>query len=439
MNKPYSNIIYLHAHDAGRFVSPYGYAVPTPHLMRFAQEATLFRKAFCTAPTCGPSRSSLLSGQYPHEVGVYGMPRTGGWRYDDYGKHLAANLNQAGYETALAGCQHEIGKTDEELYELGYQRLLNTRSPKGIFYPETIDLVEKYLAENHEKPFFLSIGTDEPHRNNIPREELGIGGESSIFSKTRYYKAEALDSRYTAPPPWLPDIPGIRQDMASYCYGVKIMDEYMGRVLEAVDQFGYRDNTLVIVTTDHGIEFPGGKKTLRDSGLGVMLMIRGPGLPAGHVLEPMVSQLDIYPTICAYTGIGDRPWLSGKNLLPLMSGEVDSLHDSLFAEQTYHGKLEPMRSIRTERYKYVRRFYPTGPRMRQDGPSTAIMESCGFYDRTTGEEELYDLYLDPTEACNLIGNPDVSEIRDTLSARLDAWMTQTNDAFASGEFPPEPS
>lgn len=205
----------------------------------------------------------MLTGQYPHQCGVFGLPGDDGWKVDDYSKHLVHTLNDAGYTTALAGCQHECDKKD--LSPLGYQKILcsDSRQMKGWFYPETIDLAVEFLAGQaggSEQPFFLSVGIDEPHRNNIGRTELGIGAEAARFSKTRYYDPDKLDWRYTAPPPFLPDLPEIRQDMASYREGVRIMDEYMGRVLDALRHYGLMENTVIVVTTDHGIEFPGAKK-----------------------------------------------------------------------------------------------------------------------------------------------------------------------------------
>lgn len=446
MNTKPLNIVYLHAHDAGRYVQPYGFPVETPNLMQFAKEGTLFRKAFAASPTCGPSRAALMASQYPHELGVYGLPGTkAGWAYDDYSKHLVRVLSEAGYETVLAGCQHETGGSEEELQEdLGYQRLLNKgRKLKGQFYQETIDHVECFLAEKKSqlktshKPFFLSVGLDEPHRNNKGREELGIGSESARFSKTRYYDPDQLDDRYVAPPPFLPDLPGIRKEMASYHEGVKIMDEYMGRVLYALKHYGLEENTLVIVTTDHGIEFPGGKMTLTDQGIGVMLMIRGPhGFEGGKVLDVLVSQLDIYPTLCEMIGLDHKPWHRGKSLLPLISGEKAKLHNAVFAEQTDHvGQFEPLRCIRTERYKLVLRHHATGPIMRQDGPSDLIVEGYGFYNRQLGHVELFDLYLDPWEHCNRAEDPAYREIRRLLEAELQQWMEETKDPFPSGKFP----
>ena len=444
------NVLYLHAHDAGRIVQPYGYPVETPHLMDFARQGVLFRKAFCVAPTCGPSRAALLTGQYPHQTGVYGLPGGQGWLIDDYNKHWVRQFNRWGYETILAGVQHEANHQDFSC--IGYERILENEAPAraqaGECYPETIAKVESFLATRPKsaRPFFLSVGIDEPHRDNLARPELNLHGHSDRFTKTRFYDPQKLDARYTAPLPWLPDLPELRQYMESYREGVKIMDEYMGRVLKALHHNGYDEDTLVIVTTDHGTEFPGGKKTLTDQGTQVMLMIRGPqnhplasAFSGGRVIESIVTHLDVYPTLCEILGQTVPHPLEGKSLVPLVQGRCTDLHEAVFAEQTYHGILEPLRSIRTERYKYIRRHLPTGPLMRHDGPPTPLMESFGWYDRPLGTEELFDLYLDPMEACNRAADPAYAEIKQQLSVQLDAHLAATGDCFPTGRFPDPPA
>ncbi|MFP4143873.1 MAG: sulfatase [Phycisphaeraceae bacterium] len=434
------NIIYMHAHDAGRYVQPYGHPVETPNLMKFAKQGVLFRKAFCMAPTCGPSRAGMLCGQYPHEVNMYGLPHEGWALGEHLEKHWVRKLNGWGYETALAGVQHEVVSKDHE--SIGYQKYLSERDYPGEFYQETIDHVERYLAHPpKDKPFFISIGIDEPHRDNLERPEVGLYGGGDRFSKTRYYDPDKLDSRYTAPPPWLPDLPEIRKDMEAYRVGVRLMDEYMGRVLYALEQHALEEDTLVIITADHGIEFPGGKMGLSDQGTEVMLMIRGCGFEGGQVIEPVVSHVDLYPTLLDVLGKQVDHELRGKSLLPLAKGETDKVRDYVFAEQTYHGKggFEPLRSVRGERYKLVRRHFPEGPRLRQDGPSNKVMEQVGFYDRHLAREELFDLYIDPWEACNRIDDPALQGVRKELGEALDQWMEETGDPFPTGNFPKQPA
>ena len=176
------NILLLHAHDAGRYVEPYGFPCKNPNLMNFVQDAVLFRKAFCAAPTCGPSRAAMMTGQFPHQTGMYGLPGGDGWKIDDYNKHLVNVLNQQGYETVLAGVQHEANHR-EHFPEIEYERVLEREHPArdqdGECYPETIDKVEAYLATREDsRPFFLSVGIDEPHRDNLSRPELNLHGKS---------------------------------------------------------------------------------------------------------------------------------------------------------------------------------------------------------------------------------------------------------------------
>ena len=130
--------------------------------------------------------------------------------------------------------------------------------------------------------------------------------------------------------------------------------------------------------------------------------------------------------------------LEGKNLLPLIRGQVDKLHQHIFAEQSYHGQLEALRSVRSERYKYIRRYEESGPAMRHDGPTTAVMEAVGWYDRLLGEEQLFDLYLDPLEACNRIQDAAYQPIKQQLSQVLEDWMLRTNDPFSQRNLPSPP-
>lgn len=436
------NIVLIHSHDCGRAVEPYGWPVSTPHLHAFARQGVLFRHAHAAAPTCGPSRAALMTGEYPHQCGMFGLPGGDGWALRDPSRHLVHVLNDAGYLTALAGVQHEVDHAD--LSPLHYRRLLDTRPRKGEHYPETLDRVEEFLHEQtsapDRRPFFLSVGLDEPHRNNLARPEIGVGNESARFSKTRCYDPEKLDWRHTAPPPWLPDLPGIRKDTASLHEGVRILDDYVGRILAMLRHRGLEEDTLVILTTDHGIEFTGGKKTLRDQGTGVFLMIRGPGgFTGGKVVESLVSHLDLAPTILDLAGLAPRPWHRGRSLRPLALDPSAALHEAVFTEQNYHGPLEALRAIRTARHKLVLHHDPVGFRMRHDGPTGPLMEKIGAYDRPVGREELFDLWLDPMEACNRADDPAYATVKADLRSRLEHWMAETDDCFPSGRFPPVPA
>jgi arylsulfatase A-like enzyme len=192
----------------------------------------------------------------------------------------------------------------------------------------------------------------------------------------------------------------------------------------------------VILTTDHGLPFPGAKATLFDRGLGVSLVVRGPGgFTGGHVSDQMVSHLDIYPTLCDLAGLPHPEGLQGSSLLPLVGGQVDRLHDELFSEITYHAAYEPQRAVRTDRYKLIRRFDSfDGPVLANtdDGPSKDALLELGWDGWATDEWRLHDLLLDPNEMRNLIAEPAYAAVARDLRRRLERWMAETGDPLLHG-------
>ncbi len=111
------------------------------------------------------------------------------------------------------------------------------------------------------------------------------------------------DRVYSLPPPFLPDTPEIRQDIAAYKASARSLDHGIGSVLNTLHETGLDRNTLVICTTDHGLAFPTAKASLLDRGIGVMMIMRGPGMPAGVAHDELVSQIDLFPTVCELAGI----------------------------------------------------------------------------------------------------------------------------------------
>jgi len=217
--------------------------------------------------------------------------------------------------------------------------------------------------------------------------------------------------------------------MAAFKASAESLDRGVGTVLAALDAEGLSDNTLIICTTDHGLAFPGMKCTLTDHGIGVMLMMRGPGgFIGGKTYDAMVSHIDLFPTICDLLQI-DRPeWLQGKSLMPLVQNKADQVNDEIFAEATYHAAYEPQRAIRTAHWKYIRRF---GDRSRpvlcnyDDSPSKQLFMRYGWKERSIPFEQLYDLVFDPNEACNLANDPSLSPVLQEMRTRLDLWMRTT--------------
>jgi arylsulfatase A-like enzyme len=153
----------------------------------------------------------------------------------------------------------------------------------------------------------------------------------------------------------------------------------------------------------------------------------------------MVSHLDIYPTLCALAGVPTPEYVQGHSLLPLMRGEVAALRGELYAEMTWHAAYEPQRAVRTERFKYVRRF---GDRERpvlancDDSPGKTLLVNEGWAERPIAFEQLYDLVFDPNEANNLAADPAHAGVLDDLRERLDRWMHVTGDPLLHGD--PQP-
>ncbi len=324
------NILYLHSHDTGRYIQPYGYPVRTPNLQKLAEQSTLFRQAFDAAPTCSPSRAALLTGHCPHRNGMLGLAHRG-FALNDYRQHLLHWLRPHGYRSTLVGVQH-IAKDPTVI---GYDEIVPTKTVK---VSDVAPAAVRFLKASPKQPFFLDVGFHETHR------EFHSPGAKQ-------------DPRYTEPPAPVADTPDTRRDMASFAATAEVLDGGVGAVLDALESAGLAQNTLVISTTDHGIAFPGMKCNLTVHGTSVYLMLRGPGgFGAGKICDAMVSQMDLYPTICELLNIDKPGWLEGKSLFPLLRGETSSLHDELFAEVNYHAAYEPKRAVRTSRYNYIRHF-----------------------------------------------------------------------------------
>jgi N-sulfoglucosamine sulfohydrolase len=247
------------------------------------------------------------------------------------------------------------------------------------------------------------------------------------------------DAKYSRPPAPLPDTPQTRLDMGSFKASAWDLDMGMGAVLDRVDALGLTEDTLVICTTDHGIAFPRMKGNLTDHGIGVMLILRGPGgFTGGKVYDALVSQIDLFPTICDLLEIDYPDWLQGNSLVPLIEGEVEQIHDAIFAEVTYHAAYEPQRAVRTQNWKYIRRFdHHLGPILANcdDSPSKDVLLQHGWKERSRPLEQLFDLIFDPNEACNVANDLSNALILEEMRTRLDRWMKENNDPLLHGPVP----
>ena len=420
--KEKTNIIYIHSHDTGRYISPYGHGFKTPNIQTLAEQGVLFKQNFCINPSCSPSRAALLTGSYPHQNGMLGLAHRG-FSLHDYREHLLHTLKAEGYHSALAGIQHitdwggKEGRKDWEV--IGYDEYLGGMD---IAHDAACDFINN--AEK-EKPFFLAVGFFETHRE-FPELD-----------------AEICDPRYVKPPMPLPDKPEVREDMARYGVSAKILDDKVGQILEALDQNDLAENTLVICTTDHGLAFPHMKCNLTDDGLETFLIMRGPeGFKGGKVVDAMTSHMDIFPTICEMLDIDKPARLEGKSLLPLVKGNENKIHDELYFQVNYHASVEPMRAVRTERFKYIKYF--TGHNQLvlpncDDSETKDYLLAADWQNTTVATEQLYDLLIDPAERNNLTESGQHQSVLNDMRGLLDSWMIEKSDPLANGSHlsPPE--
>lgn len=426
------NIVYMHTHDSGTFLKPYGHNVPTDNLLDFAKDATVFRQAFCAAPTCSPSRAALLTGMYPHRNGMLGLAHRG-FKINDYSKHMAQYLKNFNYETALSGVQHEAAIWTE--YEkaakiIGYDVNL-TKEPETKEEGKMVDWDLKnaksaadYIIKKSKtgEKFFLSFGMFSTHRKYPEKID------------------DEIDERYVALPPMTKDTEENRRDTARYLTSAKKADECIKIVLDALKVGGIYDNTVIIFTTDHGIANPFNKCTLFDSGIGVALILRDPRQKEqGKVIDSMISQVDIFPTLCDVVGIPKPEWLQGISFSSLIEGKEESVREEIYGEINFHTSYEPARCIRTKRYKYIKYFDNDYLKYNysniDDSQPKKLLLDHGLMDMKKDREALYDLYFDPYEKRNLVNEGFYQNTLMELKEKLNRWQVATKDDILNGKLP----
>ena len=412
------NLLYLHTHDMGRYNQLYGFASRTPAFQSIANDGMLFRNAHCAQPTCSPSRAALLTGRYPHSNGMTGLAHRGS-TLDDNTQHLSVFLRDRGYTTALFGIQHEAANPED----LGYSTInigksADSRGGRDAIAAEAaVDYINNY---QDKAPFFMAVGFHAPHRPFI--HDLGD-----------------INPNYVQPPSCVPDTSETRLDYAKYLADLEYADACAAKVIRALKANGLYDNTLILLTCDHGIAFPYMKCNLYDTGTGVTLALKIPGYAGGKATDALVSQIDVFPTLCELLDIEKPGWLQGKSLLPILKEEAQQVNDAIFTEITFHASPEAMRAVRTQRYKYIKRYSdfmtPILPNV-DNGGTKEFMIAHGFREMVQAREALYDLYLDPTERNNLVSEPECEDLLTAMRRRLTAWMQETDDALLKGDYPP---
>ena len=421
MNKP--NVVLLISHDTGRFYSPYGITtIDTPHFDRLAEQSLTFERCFCTTPLCSPARAALTTGRYPHQNGMMGLPgnRLGGWDLAEKDRHLANVFKEHGYRTVICGFEHEC----TDISKIGFEEGIHGSGSghnggRGSIIGSGADISD-WFARNPgagvDKPFYMQIGCHETHRvwgqNTGPYSEKGI------------WKA-----------PYLKDLPEIDGEMALMQSSCHDLDAGLGEIMDAFDRQGITGDTIFVVTTDHGIDMPRAKGTLFDAGVGVGLFIRydkGSWAKGVHT-DALVSHVDVYPTILEACGIPVPEGTAGISLIDILADPAGAppVRDAVYVEKTYHDNYDPMRGLRTDRYKYILNFdaqslydvrFATAPRYNW----------FKFSFRKMNREELYDVINDPNESINLADNSEYGELCLGFKKQLAAWMKETSDPLLEG-------
>ncbi len=435
------NVLLIHCHDLGQYVGCYGVDIEMPNLERLAEEGARFANHFTTAPQCSPSRGSLFTGCYPHVNGLLGLAHTD-WELDTK-QTLPHRLSKAGYGTHLFGLQH-ISESPEDI---GYDEIHTAGRLSPNVAPElhsvnraadVADTLSQYLESGLGSPFFASVGFFEAHRlvTDEPDEEEG----DILYGYGDRYDADDPDEIEV--PGYLPDEPGVREDLAAMRGMVYALDDALGTILDSLESAGLEEETLVLFTTEHGIAFPRAKGTCYDPGIEAFLLARYPPLiDGGTVYEELVSNVDILPTVLDLA-IGETPAdIDGYSLVPLLDeDQTYSPRNHVFAEITWHGAYNPIRAIRTERFKYIRNFWHN-PRVFLPNDvyaSLAGREVRGRYGRPSRVyEELYNLASDPHEQENVATEADYKQVRTKLASTLATWMHKTDDPILDGPIRPD--
>ena len=413
--------------------------VKTPAFDRVATEGVLFTNAFCDAPTCGPSRSAILTGQSI-------------WRLEEAGNiHSTLPSKFATYTETLESAGYRIGHTSKGWSPGRLEPGGRTRNPAG----DTFESFDAFFAQQpSDQPFCFWLGSRDPHRPF----ELGSGAKSG------------KDPARVAVPPHLPDHSVTRNDILDYYVEVERFDSNVGKALALLENAGRIENTIVVVTSDHGMPFPRAKASLYDYGSRVPLTISWPkAVPEGRKIDDFVSLSDMAPTFLKAAGLAPHADMTARSLLPILtsdaSGQVDPSRDAAFVAMERHdgcrrgGKGYPCRAIRDRDFLYIRNFEPTrwpsgSPNAKdcargipygeidssptktfmmenRDDPSVDRLAELAF--GTRAEHELYDLREDPGQLRNIAAEPAVADRLDALRNRLMKHLADTGDPRALGK------
>ncbi len=428
-----------HSPDAGCYGNP---VIQTPNLDTLARTGVRFTQAYCTTASCSASRSVILTGLHNHANGHYGHEHAY-HHFRAFGQiqSLPVLLAKAGYRTARVGKLH-VGPPEVFHFETVIPG--NARNPVQM-----ADNCRKFLDTQDDRPFFLYFCTADPHRSG--GEVADNEHRPNPFGNTpRGYpgvKEVTYDPADVIVPPFLPDTPVCRAELAQYYQSVSRVDQGLGRLIQHLKDAGVFDDTLIIFTSDHGIAFPGAKTTLYQGGMAVPLVVHGPAVTQpGSVTNIMVSHVDLTPTILDFAGALPKDHaFHGRSWLPVFNQPEHDDWKEIYASHTFHEitMYYPMRVVRQGRYKLIWNIAhelpypfasdlweaPTWQDRYRLGPETMYGQRTIKQYIHRPEFELFDLQTDPHEAHNLADQSEHAERLAHLKSKLQQFQKRTGDPW----------
>ena len=492
------NILFCFADDWGRYARAYATVetrpsinqlLKTPVIDRAAREGVLFKNAFVTAPSCTPCRSSLLSGQYFFRTGRGAILQGAVWDASipsyplllrDAGYHIGKSYKVwspgAPADAPYGGQQYAYEEAGREFNKFSINVTRRVRAgqtvaaAKQALLAQVRDNFDAFLAARKPgQPFCYWFGPTLTHR----AYEKGSG--KALWG----LDPDALKGKL---PKFMPDVPEVRADFTDYMGEIQAWDAGVGLLLAKLAAIGELDKTLVVISGDHGMPgVPGGKCNLYDFGVGVALVVRGPGIKPGRVVEDFVNLMDLAPTFLEAGGVKPPGVMTGRSFMNVLrsdkAGQVDPSRTWVVTGRERHvaaareGNLPyPHRALRTSDSLYIRNFAPErwpmgSPKFtsQSDLPSVDALEHntfVAFADmdasptkawlvRQYGEEdwewhynyafghrpaeELYDLRSDPDQAVNLADEPAYAVRKRALAAQLLKILTEAKDPRVLGD------
>ncbi len=428
-----------HGLDTGRYGNPW---IHTPHLDALADDGVRFTHAFCTTASCAASRSVILTGLYNHANGTYGHTHNCHHFscFDDV-VTLPALLNEAGYRTARVGKKHYA---PERLFPF------QQGHPDGKFGRDDVRMSEacREFIRGPE-PFFLYWCSHNPHRGggrveDHPCRPDRFGNPRQPFpgDEERTYRDDEVGV-----PPYLPDTPETRAELAQYAQSVSRLDRGVGRLVQVLKEEGKYDHTVLIYVSDNGAAFHGAKTTLYEPGMNLPCIVRSPlHQRRGGACDGLVTWADLTPTILDFAGAYDDPErFHGRSFKGIIDEESPAdWRDEAYAAHTFHEitNYYPMRVVRTHRYKFIWNIaHPLTYSSAADlwiaaHWQGALRDGLKQYGARPLEAylhrprfELYDLQNDPHETTNLADDPAHARRVEEFCRKLQDFQRRTNDPW----------